>query len=108
MDSRGRTMSYETVEEFLARGGKIDKVENPTTIKQKPLGSVTKKQTSLMTLAEGELYFAEKGKRTKKVKLTDYSNINFDLIPEHLRKIINPAPQQEVSKDKGETENEAD
>ena len=101
-------MSYESVEEFLARGGKIEKVENTAEQKAKVIGSVTKKTTQLMTLAEGELFFAEKGKRTKKVKETDYSGINFDLIPEHLRnKIKPPAPQQEAQ-DKGDIENEAD
>lgn len=96
-------MSHETIEEFLARGGQIEKVDNPTFVKPKIIGSVTKKQTSLMTLAEGELFFGEKGKRTKKVKETDYSGINFDLIPEHLKNIIKPAPQQD---DKGEQSNE--
>lgn len=98
---------YESVEEFLARGGKIDKLDKGTELKSKPIGSTTKKQTTLMTLAEGELFFGEKGKRTKKVKEADYSGINFDLIPEHLRKIINPAPQQVVI-DKGDLENEAE
>jgi hypothetical protein len=98
-------MAYETIEEFLARGGTIEKVDLTGEPKQKVIGSVTKKTTTIMTLAEGELYFAEKGKRNKKVKEPDYSGINFDLIPEHLRKIFNPAPQQE---DKGDAENEAD
>ena len=100
-------MVYETVEEFLARGGHIEKLDIGGELKNKVIGSVTKKQVNIMTLAEGELFYAEKGKRDKKVKEPDYSDINFDLIPEHLRKIIKPAPQQEVIH-KGETENEAD
>lgn len=99
-------MVHETVEEFLARGGKIEKLDIGGEIKNKPVGSVTKKQTNLMTLAEGEILFGEKSKRNKKVKEPDYSDINFDLIPEHLRKIINPAPQQ-ADTDKGDSENEA-
>ena len=98
-------MAFETVDEFLARGGQIEKVDLSGEPKQKVIGSVTKKTVTIMTLAEGELYFAEKGKRNKKVKEPDYSGINFDLIPEHLRKILNPAPQQA---DKGDAENEAD
>jgi hypothetical protein len=98
-------MGFETVEEYLARGGQIEKVDLTGEPKQKVIGSVTKKTTTLMTLAEGELYFAEKGKRSKKVKEPDYSGINFDLIPEHLRKILNPAPQQEDKE--GDSENEA-
>lgn len=100
-------MVHETIEEFLARGGQIEKLDIGGELKNKPVGSVTKKQTNLMTLAEGELLYGEKGKRNKKVKVPDYSGINFDLIPEHLRKIINPAPQQD-DKDKGDSENEAD
>jgi hypothetical protein len=84
-------MVHETIEEFLARGGKIDKVDLTGEPKQKTIGSVTKKTTTIMTLAEGELYFAEKGKRNKKVKEPDYSGINFDLIPPHLRSLLAPA-----------------
>lgn len=97
-------MSYETVEEFLARGGQIEKHDLTGELKKKIIGSITKKQTTIMTLSEGELYFAEKGKRNKKVKEADYSDIDFNLIPESLRNIINPAPQQESNKDKGEAE----
>ena len=99
-------MSNETVEDFLKRGGQIEKFDGHNDQKAKVIGSTVKKQVNIMTLAEGELYFAEKGKRDKKVKVADYSEINFDLIPEHLRKIINPAPQQEVN-DKGDEKNEA-
>lgn len=96
-------MVHETVEQFLARGGQIEKHDLAGEVKDKPIGSVTKQKTQIMSLAEGELMFGEKGKRAKKVKAPDYSNINFDLIPESLRKILNPAPQQA---DKGDSENE--
>lgn len=98
-------MERESVEEFLARGGKIEKLEDLSVIKDKPVGSVSKQKPQIMSLAEGELLYGEKGKRNKKVKEPDYSGINFDLIPENLRKLINPAPQQE--KDKGDSTNEA-
>ena len=81
-------MSDETTEEYLACGGKIEKLDMGGQLKNKPVGSVTKKQVNIMTLAEGELYFAEKSIRSKKVKVTDYSDINFDLIPTHLRELM--------------------
>lgn len=93
-------MANETIEEFLARGGNIEKLDIQGEVKDRAIGSVTKQKASIMSLAEGELLFGEKGKRTKKVKESDYSNINFDLIPESLRKILNPAPQQA---DKGDS-----
>jgi hypothetical protein len=97
-------MSYESVEEFLARGGKIEKLDPCGEIKDKPIGSISKQKPQIMSLAEGELMFGKKSKRVKKEKEPDYSDINFDLIPEHLRKILNPVPQQD--KDKGDNINE--
>lgn len=97
-------MVYETVEEFLARGGKIEKLDPGGEAKDKPVGSISKQKPQIMSLAEGELLFGEKGKRVKKIKEPDYSDINFDLIPEHLRDLMKPATQQD--KNRGDSINE--
>lgn len=78
----------ELIEEFLSRGGQIEKVDTVEYNKKQVIGSTGPKVTTLMTLAEGELLFGEKNERVKKEKEPDYSGINMDLIPEHLRKFM--------------------
>jgi hypothetical protein len=79
----------ELIEEFLARGGVIEKITHVEMQNRQVIGSTTKKTPNLLTLQEGEELFGEKQDRVKKEKVVDYSKINFDLIPEHLRDIIN-------------------
>ncbi len=74
----------ETIEEFLARGGK--KVVVPAVVpnfKQK-IGSTSASPITIMDLDEGAHYFSEfkPEKKTKSKKKTDFS-----ALPEHLRKL---------------------
>lgn len=78
----------ELIEEFLAKGGVIEKIDHIEYEKRHIIGSTTKKTPNLLTLPEGEVLFGEKQDRVKKEKVINYSKINFDLIPEHLRDII--------------------
>lgn len=78
----------ELINEFLANGGEIEKVDSIPLKSKTNVGSICKKTTNLMTLSEGEELFGEKQDRVKKEKEADFSDINIDLIPEHLRKFM--------------------
>lgn len=78
----------ELIEEFLQRGGEVQKLDTIEYDKSAVIGSTSKKVPNLMTLGEGEEMFGEKQDRVKKEKEVDFSNINVDLIPEHLRKFM--------------------
>lgn len=101
----GKT-TEELIEEFLANGGEIEKLDPVEVEDSNPVGSTTKKIPELMTLAEGELMFGKKQKRTKK-KEPDFSNIDLDLIPEHLHHIIKK-PAKKKQGNKGEATRETD
>jgi len=79
----------ELLEEFLAKGGKIQKIPTVPYEKTHAIGSTAKKVPELKTLAEGELLYGENRKLKKKKKKPDYSDINMDLIPNHIKKLIN-------------------
>ena len=79
----------ELIEEFLKNGGEVQKLETIEPKSKTNVGSVSKKTQQLMTLSEGEELFGEKKpEREVKEKEVDYSGINIDLIPEHLRKFM--------------------
>ena len=76
------------IEEFLKNGGQVEKLEKIESEKRYVVGNIAKKTPTLMTLAEGEDMYGEKQEREKKEKEEDFSSINIDLIPEHLRKFM--------------------
>jgi len=79
----------ELIEEFLANGGEVERLETIEPEYKSVIGSTVKKVPELMTLKEGELMFGEKQKRRKKKKKElDFSKIDLDLIPEHLHDIV--------------------
>jgi hypothetical protein len=41
-----------------------------------------------MALQEAELMFGERNNKEVKIKKQDYSSINMDLIPEHIKRLI--------------------
>jgi hypothetical protein len=49
----------------------------------------------LISLADAELFYGEKNDKKAKPKKTNIENINFDLIPEHIKNLI--LSKQEVS-----------
>lgn len=75
----------ELLEEFLNGGGTVETLETIEPKSRTNVGSISKKTPTLITLAEGEELYGEKAERIKKEKEADYSGINIDLIPEHLR-----------------------
>lgn len=90
----------ETVEEFLARGGEIEKVEEgisglPKEEQKEEEREVNVKNTTvgpvkIMTLEEGSLMFGKKIKRKKKAKIVDKKKIEeiASTLPEEVRKRI--------------------
>jgi uncharacterized protein with von Willebrand factor type A (vWA) domain len=83
------------IEEFLKNGGEVQKLETIEPKSKTNVGSVSKKTQQLMTLSEGEELFGEKKpEREVKEKEVDYSGINIDLIPEHLRKFMIPKTKE--------------
>ena len=78
----------ELIEEFLANGGEIEVLETIEPEDDRRVRSTQKKVPELMTLPQAEHMFGKKQVKKKKVKEPDFSNINIDLIPEHLRGIM--------------------
>jgi hypothetical protein len=84
----------ELIEQFLKNGGEVQKLETIDPQQKVNVGSISKKTQQLMTLSEGEELFGEKKpEREVKEKEVDYSGINIDLIPEHLRKFMVVKPK---------------
>lgn len=80
----------ETIKEFLARGGQIQKV--PAKVPEDTDYTV-KAQTSgppvLMSLSDGEHFFSEKKKsRVKKKAKINLSKVDMELVPESLRAML--------------------
>ena len=98
----------ELLEEFLANGGEIQKIPTVPHEQKHMIGSTSKKVPELKTLAEGELLYGEKKKINKKTKKPDYSGINMDLIPEHIKSLINYSDEKSDTNQNKEESNEAD
>jgi hypothetical protein len=78
----------ETVEEFLARGGEgcnLPYIPPETSIFAR-IRVKSPMPVHQMNLDEGAHFFAQGNKSSKKTKEKNYANINWDLIPESLRK----------------------
>ena len=83
----------ETIEEFLARGGKITKCDPAPLPDQDslPKASPAPVATStMMTLAEGALYYAESRAKPKERKKKEdiIESINFSALPASLLKYM--------------------
>ena len=78
----------ELIEEFFKNGGIIEKITHVEMQNRQIMSSTAKKTPNLLTLPEGEELFGEKQNRVKKEKIVDYSNINFNLIPEELKGLL--------------------
>lgn len=83
-------------EEYLAGGGNVEVFEPGQRDSKVSVGSISKKSTELMTLEEGALLYTKKQTRPRKVKVPDFSKINIELIPEHLRHILEKNVTSEV------------
>jgi len=78
----------EMMQDFLDKGGKIEKIPSIPYTPNYKVSSTTKKVPELKTLVEGELLYGVKKKVNKKSKAPDYSGIDMNLIPEHIKKLI--------------------
>jgi hypothetical protein len=97
-----KVIPTETIEEFLARGGEIEVLPPQEFEDKRVIGSITQKTPELKTLEEAQLLYGKKHVKKRKPKEPDFSGINVDLIPEHLRHII--TNQSKVDKDKTKEE----
>lgn len=80
----------ETVEEFLARGGKITQcpaAPSPSDEEQRTNPTVATNAT-MMTLAEGALYYAESRAKLKEPKKKEDKVLNFAALPACLLKYV--------------------
>ena len=78
----------ELTKEFLDKGGEIEVLDPMSIEDNRKVRSIQKKVPELMTLPQAEHMFGKKQVKKKKIKEPDFSNINIDLIPEHLQGII--------------------
>ncbi len=80
----------ETIEEFLARGGQITKCASaPTPDEEDNRTNPTSATSStMMTLAEGALYYAESRAKPKERKKIEDKLINFAALPANLLKYM--------------------
>lgn len=79
-------MKAETVEEYLARGGKITRY--PSVVEAESVNTINPMGTSvanLLTLAEADLMYGE-ARSHKKKKIKVKPKIDFSVLPEALRK----------------------
>jgi len=77
----------ETVEEFLARGGKITKCPANEPVEEEHKVNPTQTAgASMMSLAEGALYYSES--KAKKEKKLSEKTINFAVLPTSLLKYL--------------------
>lgn len=78
----------ETLNEYLARGGTITKIDGINTAKPQITKSVNPGPAVILSLQEGDLFYGEKSTRAKKEKTPDLSGIDLSNIPEELRKTL--------------------
>ena len=78
----------ETIQEFLARGGKITLCPEgiKDTREKVNVKSTTVGPAILMTLEEADHYYGEKRKSNKPIKEQNKPNLNLDCLPEEFRK----------------------
>lgn len=81
----------ETIEDFLARGGKITKCEAaplPEEEQGNRASPAPAANATMMTLAEGALYYAESRAKPKERKKKNEKAINFSALPASLLKYM--------------------
>lgn len=81
----------ETIEEFLARGGQITKCASaplPDEEEDNRTNPTSATSSTMMTLAEGALYYAESRAKPKERKKIEDKLINFAALPANLLKYM--------------------
>lgn len=90
----------ELIQEFLDNGGEIEKLPPAEYEDKQTIGSTTKKVPDIKTLPEAELLYGKKQVKRKKQKKPDYSDINMDLIPDHIKKLLKVDKKADVTNTK--------
>ena len=89
----------EILEEFIAKGGIVEKIPYVEPKENRMIGSFSKKAPELLTLEEAELLYGQKQEKKKTIKKPDLSGIDMNLIPEHLRKLFTGSEQDDTTKE---------
>lgn len=87
------------IQEFLDNGGQIERLPTIEVKTNEMIGSLTKKQTTLLTLEEAEQLYGEKSIREVKNKKPNISGINMELIPDHLKRLILSKQDSDTTKE---------
>jgi hypothetical protein len=79
----------ETLEEYLKRGGVITKLPSgPSPEEEHRVASAPNASTTMMSLGEGALFYAEGNAKRKEKKKKIEPPINFSALPSSLRKYM--------------------
>jgi hypothetical protein len=76
------------IEDFLAKGKQIEVLPSAEYVNKNVIGNLNRRPVTLMALQEAELMFGERNNKEVKIKKQDYSSVNMDLIPEHIKRLI--------------------
>lgn len=77
----------ESIQEYLARGGKITVVPSAIPAEEKRIVKPTNSgPVNIMTYEDAEHYYGERKERKKQPKKVDTSKINLDSLPDDFRK----------------------
>ena len=87
------------IEEFLAKGGQVETLAAVEVVEKKMVNSITKRNVNLLSLQEAEGLFGQRNIKEPKVKKPDYSEINMDLIPDHLKRLILSKEDNDITKE---------
>lgn len=88
------------IEDFLANGGTIEVLPSAEYVDKSVIGNLNKRPITLMALQEAELMFGERNNKEVKIKKQDYSSINMDLIPEHIKRLILSKSDNDTTKER--------
>jgi hypothetical protein len=79
----------ESLQEFLSRGGKINVVppKRPET-KDSNVKSTVSNPVTILSYGDAENYYGQKTTRKRKVKKIDVTDLNMDVVPDDLKKIL--------------------
>ena len=87
------------VREFLNNGGKIEVLPTVENTVCPVINNLNKKQVTLLTLEEADLMYGKKNEKQVKPKKQDFSSINMELIPDHLKRLILSKQDNDTTKE---------
>lgn len=96
---KNKDIKLETPEDFLARGGEVEMLSAGTDSHKSVISSSNSKKINLLSLTEAEELYGEKLKRNIKHKKIDVSNVDLDLIPEHIKRLILSKVDSDITKE---------